>query len=157
MRSSLSTKTEEGAEFLEAQEFGAALLSRKDCFSQELFAAALQKGFDRDVVDALVVKFLDLGFLNDERLAVAIAEREIGEKRRGPERVRQKLELRGVSESTIQAALSRVQVSEAELIQESLRKAKLEDASAAKIGRFLAARGFTEEAVESFLLEHFTG
>src|SRR5690242_14335173 len=71
----------------EAWERAQRLLNFRDRGSGELRERLLEDGYPPSVVDSVVERALDLGFLNDRRFAAGLARRHAGGKLRGRRRV----------------------------------------------------------------------
>ncbi|MBP7779451.1 MAG: RecX family transcriptional regulator [Acidobacteria bacterium] len=65
-----------------------------------------RRGVAPDVVDEVIASLVDVGALNEERLALAAARRETAIRGRGPVRARMALRALGLGEATVDAALA---------------------------------------------------
>lgn len=144
-----------------ADEYSAALgvalrrLETSDRYEAEV-RKALSK-FDSDVVERVVQYLHGQRFLDDRRTTEHVVDRNEGRSAIGAERLRANLERRGAPEALIDAVVADAAESEPDraraVLAAKYREPKPEDR--AKAGRFLYARGFTEEVIESCLDQFF--
>ncbi len=64
-----------------------------------------RRGVDADTADTIIASLVELGALNEERLARAAARLETSIKGRGPARTRAKLKALGLPSATVEAAV----------------------------------------------------
>lgn len=82
-----------------------AMLARRDHSETEVRRRLFAKGFPDEVIDGVVARLGEAGYLNDRRFALAFAESAIRNGRGYGFRLRHDLSRRGVDESTIADAL----------------------------------------------------
>lgn len=142
-------------------EFQAALgvalrrLKTSDRFESEVRRALAD--FSPETTDKVVQHLREKRVLNDQRLAGALVERNVGRSAIGANKLRAKLETRGAPDSEVEAALASAAEKEPELAT-NLLVAKFPgriEGDRARAGRFLFSRGFDEDVVESALAAHF--
>ncbi len=63
------------------------------------------KGFEAHIAEAVVERFLELGYLNDENFAKQYASGRVRNKGHGPRRIQQELRRKGVASEYIQQAI----------------------------------------------------
>lgn len=133
-----------------------SLLAKREHSRREL-AEKLARRFAPDSVSALLDELTKNDLLSDLRFARAFV-RDTGGKF-GRAMLRQKLQLRGVSEDDINSALEEIAEDECARALSAL-SAKYggapltEEKSRARAGRFLCARGFAEDDVARALALH---
>ncbi len=115
----------------------------------------LAKSFSADVIEQVVEKLVADNLLNDSR----IIERELeiaATKGYGREKIRYRLQSRKIEEAEIESHLSEFSVKEEALraLDSLVGKAYVSDLN--KLGRQLAQRGFSEEAI-LMVLERYSG
>ena len=123
------------------------LLAARDLFSNELRAKVAAEQFD-----GVVARLQAQGILNDHRLAARVAT-SLAASGRGPLAIRQKLESRGVPGALVDEVVGNL--SEFAIDEEISARIRKGD-GIAKVGRFLASRGFDEDAIETILSRHFS-
>jgi SOS response regulatory protein OraA/RecX len=117
---------------------------------------ALAGKHDADEVDAAIAWLSARKLLSESRAVEAtVRPRSSGKRAEGDQKLRERLERRGVASEAVEAALADAP-SEADRMHDALAaKFRPEDGQRAKAGRFLLSRGFEEEAVESALDRFF--
>lgn len=127
-----------------------ALLARGDHSQMDLAVQLARRGFLPIEVDEALARLEGWGFLDDSRAADARLRRFTGRRAKGIELLREDLARHGIDEETIDAAiLARFPVEEAERAFALLLERYKSPTPVARAARFLASRGFDEEAVES--------
>ena len=132
---------------------GLRLLTRRDHSQKELFTKLQSKGFEQDLIEAVVAEFHKLGYLNEERFAEHFLNFRLA-KGYGPERISIELKERGISEAIIAKVIEMADNSWPVLAQKVWKKRfknqyPSDFATKAKQMRFLQYRGFTHEQIES--------
>jgi regulatory protein len=124
---------------LSGREHSRAELARKLTPFEEVPGALVQ------VLDELQAK----GFINEQRVIESVVHRRAG--KLGTSRIRQELQAKGLDPEAVSAALAPLQASERARAYEVWRKkfgeAPQDAQAAAKQMRFLAARGFSGDAI----------
>jgi regulatory protein len=134
-----------------ADAFGTALaaLRRKELASGELLALLQRRGFGADEAEAAIGALIEAGELDDERFARRYAEDKRALQGWGPERIREALASRGVSDRLIELALEDdsepVQVGRATELLVRRGQPLGQEAARAKALGFLTRRGFGYE------------
>jgi regulatory protein len=107
--------------------FAAALriLARRDHFRSELAEKLRRKELSDDEVEAAVLRCVEEGFVDDERVARRFVERRAIAKGWGPRRLRLELEKRGAPAEVAAAASEVDEESEGEALAVALEKAEL--------------------------------
>jgi SOS response regulatory protein OraA/RecX len=123
-------------------------LKTRDRFRQELFAWLVQKGFEESVANQAVDHLERKGILSEERALAATLRKSEGKRALGNERLAVVLQAAGASEEAIGAAIG--ERDEVNLALESLAGKRRDPAQAS---RFLASRGFSQEAIETVLAQ----
>lgn len=113
-----------------------------------------KKGYLADVVDYVVEKMREYGFINDEAYAKSYTERAA--KRKGAKLIRMELRQKGVSDEEIEGALQGVSAeqeeeSAAQLLARYLRGKELGQDTLKKAYRFLLSKGFDYEIAKQAL------
>lgn len=115
-----------------------------------------RRGVDADVADEIIAWLMDLGALNEDRLALAAARRETSIRGRGPVRARLALKALGLGDATVQAALDTTlaQVDVDALLERAIDKrlrgqpaGKLDRATFRRIAAALVRQGFDGQTV----------
>jgi regulatory protein len=115
-----------------------------------------RRGVDAEVAEEIVAWLIDVGALNEDRLALAAARRETSIRGRGPVRARLALKALGLGDATVQAALETTlaQVDVDALLERAIDKrlrgqpaGKLDRAAFRRIAGALVRQGFDLQAV----------
>ncbi|HSP77852.1 MAG TPA: regulatory protein RecX [Myxococcaceae bacterium] len=126
----------------------------------ELLTALERKGFAPPVREAAVAQVVGWGYLDDERFARERAAALLGRGRYGPRAVLRRLEAHGLSHELAQEAVAAASGAvdfDAEaaarqvLEQRGLAGRPLEPKEAARAGRLLFSRGFSEDVIRRVL------
>jgi regulatory protein len=138
--------------FAEALDFALAMIAKRERSEHEVRTGLLRKGFDEDAVQVVIDRLRARNILNDTRFADARIQSRSA-KGFGLDRIRLELAATGVELQSSEA----VYPDQAQLIQAILldRIAKKPATNRASAGRFLTARGFSEDLVESALESAF--
>jgi regulatory protein len=127
------------------------LLSGRELSERQLRERLARRKCDPDDIDDAVARLRSDGTVNDRRVAVAVARREIGVRHRGRARVLQKLREIGIAESVADAATDEVfgDIDEHALLDRALERrlrgasaSQLDEKARARIVRALMAQGF---------------
>lgn len=137
---------------LSVKEAAIQLLSRRDHGVFELKQKLALKGYEAAEIDAAIQLCSEYGYLDDLRFARSQVRQHIY-KGHGDRRIRQELNLKRVSEATIEQALQEEQTDWFELAKETAWKKfkgqKAIDAKGyAKQVRFLQYRGFSFDQIQ---------
>ncbi|MCW5937269.1 MAG: RecX family transcriptional regulator [Fimbriimonadaceae bacterium] len=131
-------------------------LSRADRTANEVRLHLELKGVDPDLADEISSRLTKEGFVDDSRVAERETELAKGPRRIGRGLLSARLERRGVGEDVIdQTSREYSEKEECENALAALRAKFKEGADMGKAARFLAGRGFSEEAVRSALEAFF--
>lgn len=132
------------------------MLSRRQHAVRELETKLLAR-FDRETVAGVIGRLGELGYLDDEAFAREYARQRFSRSPRSALAVTTELEARGVDRTVAQYAVAAVLEDEGlsdELLAEKAACKKLAilgtadlEKNKAKVGRFLASRGFSRAAV----------
>lgn len=125
--------------------FEAALhaLRFRDRTLAELDARLEQRGIGESEREHALETLERIGYVDDERFARTRAER-LAERGSGDALIRHDLECRGVAAETVEAALAGLEPERARAARIAARRGP-----GAKTARYLAAKGFGEDALES--------
>ena len=126
-------------------------LKPRDRFQEEVRRHLLGKGYPAYDVESVVQLLAERRLLNDDRTTQNLIEQSAGKRAVGIERLRADLEGLGAQAETIERHIEQLGKREPERALEALRAQYRPGANRAKAGRFLFARGFDEESVESAL------
>lgn len=74
------------------------MLNRRDYFKNEISEKLLKKDFPPEIIEQILVRCTDMGYLNDTALADRFAELRAPSRGWGPNRIRAELMTRGVDE-----------------------------------------------------------
>lgn len=117
----------------------------------ELVRHLVMRGIELEDAQAVVTRLVELGYVADERVAGEAVDAVRAGKPVGREKVRAKLLSRGIDESLVEQAVGGLDHS-SEVERALALATKLGTAAGpAKTARYLAARGFDEEAVRDVL------
>lgn len=125
-------------------------------FAVEVRAQLESKGFDEDDVEFVMRDLLVRRLIDDRRTVDEIVERNVGKRTQGRDALRAGLEVRGAPPEVVDHALASIPHSEAERAGQALRAHFSTVTDRAKMGRFLMARGFEDEAIEAALDRYST-
>ena len=125
-----------------------------------------RRGVDAEVAEEIVTWLVELGALNEERLALAAARRETAIRGRGPLRARLALKALGLSDATVQTALDTTlaQVDVDALLERAVDRrlrgqpaGPLDRATFRRIASALVRQGFDGQTVMNRLRRRGTG
>ena len=142
-----------------AQDYALKLLGHRARSEAEIRRRLEAKGFAAEEIDAAIARLKDLRFLDDPAFAVAKAGTLLKDERKGPRLAVARLEAVGIDERQAETAVeaAREGATERELVLRALekRRPRVDAASPRperiKAARWLAGRGFCEEAVRAAL------
>ncbi|WP_172683889.1 regulatory protein RecX [Desulfosarcina cetonica] len=135
------------------------MLTRRDHTEQELGVKLRQKGFSHAVVAHVLKRCRELGYLNDARTAMLMAD-QLARRGYGPLRIRQTLTAKGLNDALIERALApwtdaagQVQAARAQLEKRRVRLDREPDPWKRRqiAYRFLAGRGFPAEVIQQVM------
>jgi regulatory protein len=135
---------------------GLALLGRRELSEAQLRQRLARGGCDPGDIDRAVGRLREERALDEHRAALAVARHEATVRRRGPARVRQKLEALGFGTADVEGTLAAVfaEVDVHELLDAALARrlrgraaADLDERQRARLVRALVAQGFPLSAV----------
>lgn len=115
-----------------------------------------RRGIDAEVAEAIIASLVELGALNEDRLALAAARRETAIRGRGPARARLALKALGLGDDTVNTALDATlaQVDVDALLERAIDKrlrnvpgGPLDRATFRRIAGALVRQGFDAQAV----------
>ncbi len=130
------------------------LLAARDYSEAELRARLARQGHPEAAVDAAVGELRRRGYLDDEKLGRHLLARYLADGQHGRLGIGQRLEKRGLTSSLVAALLTEQGVAgeyERAAAAAATRFPVGTAVDPAKLGRFLAARGFVDEVVLSVL------
>lgn len=125
------------------------VLGKRDRLRAEVARHLEAKGFDPETVDLAIAHLARRKFLDDARVVADFVAAQKGRRAHGPEWIRAKLLARGAGEEEIEAALSESVTEES--AGDVLKVKFPHGGEPAKMARFLAGRGFTEDQIEAAL------
>lgn len=137
------------------------LLTRRDHTEKELFYKLIQRGLKSDTIDSALKRCRDLGYLDDAKTAIMMAE-HMASRGNGPLKIRRTLGQKGVDEAFIEKALTRCgneddQVESAittlKRIRFRLNRETDPQKRRTKAYRFLTGRGFSSEVIKRATLD----
>jgi regulatory protein len=132
------------------------LLGQRELSEAQLRTRLARRGCDPDAIDQALDRLKRDRTLDDGRVARAAARLEAGVRRRGPARVRQRLQAMGLAPDLIQQAVAEAfeEVDESALLDAALERrlrgralADLDDKGRARLVRGLVGQGFALGAV----------
>ncbi len=127
------------------------LLARRARSEAEIAGALAARGFSRSVVSAVGGRLRRLGYLGDRKLAADLAER-LRDRGFGSLRIRVELERRGIAARTFSLEASEERSTARRALAERFGENDYsEPRRRLQAALFLAARGFSEETIESIL------
>ncbi|QZT32957.1 RecX family transcriptional regulator [Caldalkalibacillus thermarum TA2.A1] len=134
---------------------GLRLLSYRPRTTFEMRSYLQQKGFDQELIEEVVQKWINEGYLDDEAFAWQWIEERVKTKHKGRYLLRQELIEKGIEESVIQRALEQMdQEAEYEACFTLAKKrAKKYDSSDPKLRKYklftyLSRRGYPSHVIE---------
>jgi SOS response regulatory protein OraA/RecX len=134
-------------------------LALKKLRSQARFESEIRKflaEFPEDVTERVIRFLQERRILDDSKTTQSLIDRYSGRRSVGIERIRAELTQRGAPEEMIEAALASIQADEGEGMLQALQaKFGTTVPARAKAARFLYARGFPEDEIESALDQFF--
>ena len=133
--------------FAKALDMALGRLKSRERFSGDMRSWLIARGQDEAVADSVVEHLVKRGMLNDERAARALVKLREGKKAVGADKLRSEMLAKGANEDTVKSQLAELP-DEAESAKDALRT-KNSWTGRPQAGRFLAGRGFSEEAIES--------
>lgn len=132
----------------------ADLLSRRDHSIKEL-KAKLLKTVDERSADKAIQRFVDYGYLDDEKFAMSYAEYLFSSKKYSAARVKQELYAKGISPDVIQFAVDSNNVDPKDSITKIINKSYLrklrEEKGRDKVIAALMRRGFSYSDIKTAL------
>jgi len=132
------------------------LLGLRELSEAQLRTRLARRGCDPDAIDQALDRLKRDRTLDDGRVARAAARLEAGVRRRGPARVRQRLQAMGLASDLIQQAVAEAfeEVDESALLDTAFERrlrgralAELDDKARARLVRGLVGQGFSLGAV----------
>ncbi len=132
------------------------LLGQRELSEAQLRTRLARRGCDPDAIDQALDRLKRDRTLDDGRVARAAARLEAGVRRRGPARVRQRLQAMGLASDLIQQAVAEAfeEVDESALLDTAFERrlrgralAELDDKARARLVRGLVGQGFSLGAV----------
>ncbi|TNE49063.1 MAG: recombinase RecX [Deltaproteobacteria bacterium] len=81
----------------------------------EVFTKLRSNGFEEEIVESVIARFRDLGYINDEQYAQQYAKSRLNNKGHGPRRIQNDLRRRGVSSSHISDAIDNLSDNESQI------------------------------------------
>ena len=158
---------EERENFKKAQKRTFKYLSYRERSEKEVRDYLNRKDFPNDVIDAIIIKFKEWGYLNNERFARLWVQSRANSGRRGPILVKKELQNKGISSSLIEGIISEEYDSGREhetaynLLQKRIRRYQDEEFQKLKIrlSQYLQRKGFRyytiKRVVDEVLNCHF--
>lgn len=138
----------------------------RELSKQQVRQRLRRRGVEPEVAEEIVTYLVDLGALNEERLALAAARRETSIRGRGPVRARLALKALGLGDATVQAALDTTlaQVDVDALLEKAIDKrlrgqpaGPLDRATFRRIASALVRQGFDVQTVMNRLRRRGAG
>jgi SOS response regulatory protein OraA/RecX len=128
-------------------------LRAADWFEAEL--RGFLASFPAEEVESAISFLRERRMIDDSRTARNLVERSTGKKARGSDRLRQEMLDRGAPAEIVEEALAEQETDERERMHQALAAKFRPEDSRAKAGRFLASKGFDEDAIEGALDRYF--
>ncbi len=129
-------------------------LSQRDLTQQEIRTRLHRKGFDAEVIDAVISRLLSQNYVSDDRVARQVVETALSRSRQGPMAIRHKLRTRGVDGETADTTWRELTKTTdwlkiAEAIKE--RYDMNDPRQRARCARYLARQGFPSTVIATVL------
>lgn len=141
-------------EFDEALKSALAWLAGRDRSEHELRERLKAQGSTAETSGAVIESLIERGIVDDLRLASRLVEQAASTK--GVLRIRLELQKRRICEATANAALDALDGQfELKLAKDLLNERFAGSREVGRASRFLARRGFAEEAVREAVEQHF--
>lgn len=116
----------------------------------------VKKGFERAVVDCVIDKLNDYGYINDSHYAQLYVQQNV--KNKGDVRLRQELRQRGISSELVESSVctdSEVALQNARtLAQKYLKNKPIDSKTIQKLHRYLLGRGYGYDTVSSVVADY---
>lgn len=138
------------------------LLAVRDRSIKELRKRLKEKGFEDFVVDEVITRFRDLGYLDDTSFAIRWARHLAVDKLWGDRRIEESLREKGIESSIIKSVIRqiRTEMTEEDAIKTIIKKKVKSSTCGARetrkytrISQYLIARGFPSHLVYQLLRE----
>ncbi len=118
----------------------------------------VKKGFGNDVVQYVLFKLDDYGYVNDKNYAQLYVQQNV--KNKGDVRLRQELRQRGIDAETVESAVctdSQIAFANAQALAEKYVKNKVVDTKTAqKLQRYLLGRGYGYDIVNNIVNQYLS-
>ncbi len=136
--------------------FASALrwLAQRDLTQSEIRSRLHRKGYDAEVIEAVVAQLLTQNYISDDRVARQVVDTALSRARHGPLAIRHKLHSRGIERETLEAAWDELTQSTdwvkiAEGIKE--RYDMTDTKERARCARYLTRQGFPSTVIARVL------
>jgi len=126
-------------------------LRRRDYLEHELREYLVSRETDREGTEAVISSLRSWGFLDDERVSLGVVRKRLGQGY-GHLRVLEELRSKGAPEDVVGAVATSFE-DERAIAEKALVKKFPKGGEPARMARFLAGRGFSEETIEGLLGE----
>jgi regulatory protein len=155
--------TSSGSKIEDAKDKAYRFLSYRARSVAEVRERLLQKGFDRDVIEKVLIRLKELKLLDDEDFALKFATDLVSIKGCGRFLVAQKLRQKGIGEERVKRVLDKVfsDIDEKETARR-LAKKKIKNRidsprERSRIGRHLQSKGYSWEIIQEVLKDFDEG
>jgi len=147
----------EASAFIYARSVAIELLSFKPRTESELRGKLAERGFSAEVVDDAVVRFKEIGYIDDARYVAAFVRDRLGIRGHGQRRIARDLQTRGVSAELIQQGLAGVDDGQAAVaaraaadkVLSRMRRVVEPVRRRQKVQEHLARRGFSGDVIRA--------
>ncbi|MEM1349397.1 MAG: regulatory protein RecX [Myxococcota bacterium] len=134
------------------------LLGMRDHAVEELRRKLKEQGFPQEPIDVVLERFVDVGYLDDERVA-GVLSRSLARKNWGPMQIRAKLRARGFDDTSIEPSILALDEEDVwadharRQLEKKFRKGapELDEDERQKAYRHLTYRGFPNSVVREVI------
>lgn len=131
-------------------------LKQADRTEAELRERLAQRGHEASAIETAIARLREVGYVNDDRLAGRIAESAASERLEGREKIRWRLEGRGLDDGLVESHVTHLdEGSEVDRAKQAVQRRFRNEVDAARMARFLATRGFDEDVIRTVLASYF--
>lgn len=131
-----------------------ALLSRRAYSEREIKQRLLQKNYDLEQIQAVIDYLAERGYLNDTALCSMLVRKYLQAGKYGSKAIINKINQRGIEPGIVQRTLEEYEFNELlqaeQIVAKQLSNTK-KTVNYAKMGRFLANRGFSFSTISQVL------
>ena len=150
-------------EFRSAREAAFAMLDYRPRTKKEISDGLKRKGYSDEIIVSVMARLLELGFIDDEKFAEQWVSSRISSRPTGRIRMAWELRSRGVSQETVEKALSEVDEEDELRMAREIAAKKIafvspdDEKARRRLAGFLRRRGFDWDVISRVLNEFYGG